>query len=342
MSLRVAMLGATTLLGREILSVLDERQFPADEVIALGSRKTLGAEVSYGDNVVRVRDMDAFDFAEAQLCIMAVSDAMARKWAQKAAAAGCIVIDTSAAFRGDAQVPLVMPEVNADAIDGHTRRNIIACPDASSAMLAAALRPLHEAAGVTRAVVTTLESVSGAGKGAMDELWNQTKGLFVNQAPEHKELPRQIAFNLIPQVDDFMDDGFTEAETRLSQELRRLIDVDLQVVATCVRTPVFAGHAATVSVELADALDVAQARQLLRESPGVMVMDRRDEEGGYATPLDVVGEWATYVSRIREDPTVANGLTFWTAADNLRAGGALIAVRIAELLVNRGALSPGS
>ncbi len=338
MSLRVALIGATSLLGREILTVLDERGFPASEMVALGSRKTLGAEVSYGDATLKVRDLDNFDFASAQLCILAVSDAMARKWAQKAAAAGCIVIDTSAAFRDDPQTPLVAPEVNADAVDGYSRRNIIACPDPAAVMLAAALRPLHDASGVVRAVVTTLESVSGAGRGAMDELWSQTKGLFVNQAPEAKEFPRQIAFNVIPQTDDFLDDGFTESEARLAGELRRLVDPDIQVVATCVRAPVFAGHAATVNVELAEPLAADDARRILRESPGLLIFDRRDEEGGYVTPLDVVGEWATYVSRIREDPTVANGLTFWTTADNLRAGGALVAVRIAELLLTRGVL----
>lgn len=338
MTLRVAVLGATSLVGKEILSVLDERHFMADEVVALGSRKAMGSEVSYGDRVLKTRDVDEFDFSQAQLCILAVGDATARKWGQRAAGAGCIVIDTSAAFRMDPQVPLIVPEVNADTIDGHDRRNIIACPDPCAAMLAAVLKPLHDAAGVTRIVVTTLEAASGAGRAAMDELWTQTKGMFVNQAPDPKEFPRQIAFNVIPQVDDFMDDGFTEAETRLGQELRRIVDPDIQVLATCVRVPVFAGHTATVGIELSEPLASTEARRILRESPGLMILDRRDEEGGYATPLDVVGEWATYVSRIRDDPTVENGLALWVAADNLRAGGALIAVQIAELLLNRGVL----
>jgi aspartate-semialdehyde dehydrogenase len=356
MTLKLAVLGATNMVGKEILSVLDERQFPADEVIALSSRKAIGSEVSMGDKTLRTKDVEQFDFSTCQLCIMAVSDAAARKWAQKAASAGCIVIDTSAAFRLDGHVPLIVPEVNAAAVEGYERRNIIACPDAATAMLAVALKPLHEAAGVTRAVVTTFQSASDAGQSAMDELWVQTKGLFVNQPPEPKEFPRQMAFNVIPQVDDFLDDGFTEAEHRISAEIRRLIDPDIQVVATCVRVPVFAGHAEAVHVELNEPLSAEEARRILREAPGVMLVDRRTassepdadgeqpsdptDETGYITPVDVVGEWATFVSRVRDDPTVENGLALWVVADNLRAGGALNAVQVAELLLNRGVFAP--
>lgn len=343
MTLRVAVLGATRLLGKEILSVLAERQFPADEVIALSTRKQLGMEVSFGDTSLRTKDVEQFDFSSVQLCLMAVSDAAARKWANVAAQAGCAVIDTSAAFRQDASVPLVAPGVNGRAVEGIGRRNIIACPDPAVTMLANVLKPLHEAAGVTRAVVATYSSLASDGQAAMDELWVQTKGMFVNQAPDPKELPRQIAFNVIPQVDDVLDDGFTEAEHRISSEIRRIIDPDIQVVATAVRVPVFAAHAEAVHVELNEPLSAEEARNILRESPGIMLVDRRgdgsDEEGdesGYVTPVDAVGEWATYVSRIRDDPTVENGLALWIVADSLRAGGGLVAVEVAELLLNRG------
>jgi aspartate-semialdehyde dehydrogenase len=250
------------------------------------------------------------------------------------------VIDTSAAFRMDPQVPLIVPEVNAAAIEGYAQRNIVACPDGVTAQLVRALKPLHDAAGVVRAVVATYQSVSSAGQRAIDELWVQTKGIYVNQAPDPKEFPRQIAFNVIPQVDDVMDDGFTEEEWRIAAETRRIIDNDIQVVATCVRVSTFVSVGEAVHVELAEPLPAAEARAILREAPGIILMGRRDEEDGYETPIGAVGEWTTYVCRVRDDPTVENGLAMWIVADDLRNGSAMIAVQCAELLLNRGVFSP--
>ena len=339
MALKVAVLGATGTVGRQILSVLAERGFPADEVYALSSRKVMGSEVSFGEKTLKTRDVDEFDFATVQLCIMSTGDPAARKWGNKAASAGSIVIDTSRAFRMDPQVPLVVPSVNAAAIEGWSKRRIIACPDGVTAQLATVLKPLHEAAGVERVVVATYQSVSGEGQRAIDELWIQTKGLYVNQAPDPKEFPRQIAFYVIPQVDEFMDDGFTEEEWRVSAEIRKIIDNDIQVVATCVRVPTFVGIGEAVHVELAEPLSAIDARALLREAPGIMVLDKRDDEEGYMTPVQSVGEWATFVSRVRDDPTVENGLAMWVVSDDLHNGGALLAVQIAELLLNRGAFA---
>lgn len=340
MALKVAVLGATGMVGREILSILAERGFPADEVYALASRKLMGAEVSYGDAALKAKDVDEFDFSTVQLCIMATGDAPARKYGNAISAAGCIVIDTSRAFRMDPQVPLVMPEVNAAAIEGYTKRKIVSVPDGVTAQLVRTLKPLHDAAGVSRVVVATYQSVSGEGQRAIDELWTQTKGIYVNQAPDPKEFPRQIAFNVIPQVDDVMDDGFTEEEWRIAAETRKMIDNDIQVVATCVRVPTFVSVGEAVHVELAEPLPAAEARALLRESPGIVLLDRREEEDGYETPIGAVGEWATYVCRVRDDPTVENGLAMWIVADDLRNGSAMIAVQCAELLLNKGAFSP--
>lgn len=336
MALKVAVLGATGMVGREILSILAERGFPADEVIPLGSRKVLGAAVSYGDSELKTRDVDEFDFAAIDLCIMATGDAPARKYGNAIAAAGCIVIDTSRAFRADPQIPLVVPEVNAAAIEGYARRNIIAVPDGQTAQLVRTLKPLHDAAGVTRVVVATYQSVSGEGQRAIDELWTQTKGIYVNQSPEPKEFPRQIAFNVIPSIDDVMDDGFTEEEWRIAAETRKIIDSDIQVVATCVRVPTFVSVGEAVHVELAQPLPAPEARKLLRESPGLLLIDRREEEDGYETPIGAVGEWATYVCRVRDDATIENGLAMWIVADDLRNGAAMCAVQCAELLLNRG------
>ncbi len=340
MALKVAVLGATGMVGREILSILAERGFPADEMIALASRKLLGAQVSYGDAILKAKDVDDFDFTTVHLCIMATGDPAARKWGNKIASTGCIVIDTSAAFRMDPQVPLIVPEVNAAAIEGYAQRNIVACPDGVTAQLVRALKPLHDAAGVVRAVVATYQSVSSAGQRAIDELWVQTKGIYVNQAPDPKEFPRQIAFNVIPQVDDVMDDGFTEEEWRIAAETRKIVDSDIQVVATCVRVSTFVSVGEAVHVELAEPLPAAEARAILREAPGIILMGRREEEDGYETPIGAVGEWTTYVCRVRDDPTVENGLAMWIVADDLRNGSAMIAVQCAELLLNRGVFSP--
>jgi aspartate-semialdehyde dehydrogenase len=340
MVLRVAVLGATGNVGREMLSVLDERGFPADEVFAVASRRSIGKEVSYGDRELKTRDVDSFDWSGVQLCLMSAGSKAAKEWAPKITAAGCIVIDNSSAFRMDPDVPLVVPEVNADAVDGWAKKRIIANPNCSTAQLVVALKPIHDAVGIERVVVATYQSTSGAGREAMDELWTQTKGIFVNQPVEPKVFTKQIAFNVIPHIDEFMDDGFTREEWKMRVETQKILDPDIQVSATCVRVPVFVGHSEAVHLELANPLTVGSARKLLREAPGVMIVDRREDEG-YITPVEAVGEWATYVSRIREDKSVDNGLALWIVSDNLRKGAALNAVQIAELLLNRGVLKPG-
>ena len=339
MALRVAVLGATGNVGREMLNILDERLFPADEVIAVASRRSKGVEVSFGEKELKCEDIEQVDWSKIDLCLMSAGGSVAKEWGPKIAKAGCIVVDNSSHFRMDPDVPLVVPEVNADAVDGYKKKNIIANPNCSTAQLVVALKPLHDAAGVERVVVSTYQSTSGAGKEAMDELWTQTKGIFVNDAPTPTHFTKQIAFNVIPHIDVFMDDGFTKEEWKMTVETKKILDPDIQLVATCARVPTFVGHAEAVHVELAEPLDEAKARDILREAPGIMVVDKREDEG-YITPVDCVGEWATFISRVRKDPTVENGLAFWCVSDNLRKGAALNAIQIAELLVNRGVLKP--
>jgi aspartate-semialdehyde dehydrogenase len=340
MVLRVAVLGATGSVGREMLNVLAEREFPADEVFAVATRRSLGKEVSYGDAELKTKDVENFDWSSVQLCLMSAGSKAAKLWAPKIAAKGCIVIDNSSAFRMDPDVPLVVPEVNADAVMGYTKKKIISNPNCSTSQLVVALKPLHDAAGIERVVVATYQSVSGAGREGMDELWVQTKGIFVNQAPDPKKFTKQIAFNVIPHIDEFMEDGATREEWKMRVETQKILDPDVQVVATCVRVPVFVGHSEAVHIEFAEPITAADARRILREAPGVVVIDKREDEG-YITPVECVGEWATYVSRIREDRTVENGLAMWIVSDNLRKGAALNAVQIAELLLNRGVLKAG-
>ncbi|MBI1362031.1 MAG: aspartate-semialdehyde dehydrogenase [Alphaproteobacteria bacterium] len=339
MVLRIAVVGATGTVGGEMLNVLAERDFPADEVFAVATRRSLGKEVSYGDHELKVRDIENFDWSNIQLCLMSAGAKVAREWAPKIAASGCIVIDNSSAWRMDPNVPLVVPEVNADAVVGYKAKNIIANPNCSTAQLVVALKPLHDAAGIERAVVATYQSTSGAGREGMDELWSQTKGIFVNQSVEPKKFTKQIAFNVIPHIDDFMEDGSTKEEWKMRVETQKILDPDIQLSVTCVRVPVFVGHSEAVHIELAQPLSAQDARRILREAPGVVVVDKREDEG-YVTPVECVGEWATYVSRIREDRSVENGLALWVVSDNLRKGAALNAVQIAELLLNRGALAP--
>ena len=340
MVLRVAVLGATGSVGREMLNVLAERAFPADEVFAVATRRSLGKEVSYGDAELKTKDVENFDWSTVQLCLMSAGSKAAKLWAPKIAAKGCIVIDNSSAWRMDPDVPLVVPEVNADAALGYKKKNIISNPNCSTAQLVVALKPLHDAAGIERVVVATYQSVSGAGREGMDELWVQTKGIFVNQAPDPKKFTKQIAFNVIPHIDEFMDDGATREEWKMRVETQKILDPDIQVIATCVRVPVFVGHSEAVHIEFAQPITAAEARRILREAPGVVVIDKREDEG-YITPVECVGEWATYVSRIREDRTVENGLAMWVVSDNLRKGAALNAVQIAEVLLNRGVLKAG-
>jgi aspartate-semialdehyde dehydrogenase len=336
MALRVAVLGATGNVGREMLNVLAEREFPASEVYAVASRRSLGVELSYGDKELKCRDVENFDWGAIDLCLMSAGAGVAKEWAPKIAAKGAIVIDNSSVFRMEKGVPLVVPEVNAHALDDIPKR-IIANPNCSTSQMAVVLKPLHDFAKIKRVVVSTYQSVSGAGREAMDELWTQTKGIFVNQPVEPRMFTKQIAFNVIPHIDEFMDSGDTKEEWKMKVETRKILDPEIEVAATCVRVPVFVGHAESVNIEFENPITAADARRILRESPGLMVVDKREDEG-YTTPVECVGEWATYVSRIREDVTVDNGLALWIVSDNLRKGAALNAVQIAELLLNKGVL----
>jgi aspartate-semialdehyde dehydrogenase len=335
MGYRVAVVGATGNVGREMLNILAEREFPAEEVVALASRRSLGTECSYGNRTLRTQDLDTFDFEGWDMAFFAIGSDATKQYAPKAARSGCTVIDNSSLYRYDMEVPLIVPEVNPDAIEGYARKNIIANPNCSTAQMVVALKPLHDRARIKRVVVATYQSVSGTGKEAMDELWNQTKGIYVpGQEVEPKVYPKQIAFNVIPHIDSFMEDGSTREEWKMVAETKKIIDPSIKVHATCVRVPVFVGHSEAVNVEFEDPIDAEEAREILREAPGVLVVDKR-EPGGYITPAECVGEYATYVSRIREDSTVDNGLSMWVVSDNLRKGAALNAVQIAELLGRR-------
>lgn len=331
MGYKIAVLGATGNVGREMLNILAEREFPADEVVALASRRSQGTEVSYGDRNLKVCALDTYDFTGTDICLMATSGAMSAEWAPKIAAKGCVVIDNSSRWRMDPDVPLVVPEVNADAIAGYTKKNIIANPNCSTAQLVVALKPLHDAAGIRRVVVSTYQSVSGAGKEAMDELFTQTRAIFVNDDVEAHSFTKQIAFNVIPHIDVFMEDGQTKEEWKMMAETKKILDPKIKVTATCVRVPVFVGHSEAVNIEFDRPISDEEARDILREAPGCLVVDKR-EDGGYVTPIECVGDYATYISRIRVDPTIENGLNIWVVSDNLRKGAALNTVQIAEIL----------
>ncbi len=338
MEVNVAVVGATGNVGQEMLAILEERLFPAKEVFALASRQSIGREVSYGDRTLKCRDLETFDFSQVQIALFAAGGAVAKQWAPKAAKAGAIVIDNSSHFRMDPDVPLIVPEVNADAVAGARKKNIVANPNCSTAQLVVALKPLHDAATIKRVIVSTYQSTSGAGREAMDELFNQTKGIFVNDSPSPSKFTKQIAFNVIPHIDVFMEDGFTKEEWKMVAETKKILDPKIKLTATCVRVPVFVGHAEAVNIEFENPISDDEAREILREAPGLLVIDKR-EDGGYVTPVECVGEFATFVSRIRTDPTVDNGLALWVVSDNLRKGAALNAVQIAELLLNRKILS---
>jgi aspartate-semialdehyde dehydrogenase len=339
MGFKVAVVGATGNVGREMLGVLHERGFPADEVVAIASRRSLGTEVSYGDGTLKVKALDQYDFSDTDIALLSPGGAVSKEWAPKIGKKGCVVIDNSSAWRYDPDVPLIVPEVNADAIVSFRKKNIIANPNCSTAQLVVALKPLHDRARIKRVVVATYQSVSGAGKEAMDELFTQTRAVFVTDPVEAKKFPKRIAFNLIPQIDVFQDDGFTREEWKMVVETKKILDPKIKLVATCVRVPVFIGHSEAVAIEFETPLTADEAREILREAPGCLVIDKR-EPGGYITPYEAAGEDATYISRIREDPTVDNGLMMWIVADNLRKGAALNAVQIAEVLVNRRLIVP--
>ena len=334
MGYRVAVVGATGNVGREMLAVLAERSFPADEVVALASRRSQGTEVSFGDKTLKIKALEHHDFSDVDICLMSAGAAVSKEWSPKIAAAGAVVIDNSSCWRYDADVPLVVPEVNADAVAGFRKKGIIANPNCSTAQLVVALKPLHDKAKITRVVVATYQSVSGAGKEAMDELFTQTKAVYTLDEITPKKFPKRMAFNVIPHIDVFMEDGFTKEEWKMVAETKKILDPKIKVVATCVRVPVFVGHSEAVNIEFERPITAEEARDVLHDAPGVLVIDKR-EPGGYATPHEAAGEDATYVSRIREDPTVENGLVLWCVSDNLRKGAALNAVQIAEVLVNR-------
>lgn len=339
MGYKVAVAGATGNVGREMLDILAERRFPVSEVVALASSRSIGTEVSFGDKILKCRHLDTYDFSDTDICLMSAGGDVAREWAPRIGAKGCVVIDNSSAWRMDPDVPLVVPEVNADAAAGFTKKHIIANPNCSTAQLVVALKPLHDVAKIKRVVVSTYQSVSGAGKEGMDELFSQTRSVFVSDPLESKKFPKRIAFNLIPQIDVFMEDGFTKEEWKMVVETKKILDPKIKLVATCVRVPVFIGHSEAINIEFENPLSPDEARNILREAPGVLVIDKH-EPGGYITPHEAAGEDATYISRIRDDPTVENGLVLWCVSDNLRKGAALNAVQIAEVLVNRKLITP--
>lgn len=336
MGYRVVVAGATGNVGREMLNILAERDFPADEIAAVASSRSQGDIIEFGETgkTLKVQNIEHFDWSGWDMALFAIGSDATAIYAPKAAAAGCVVIDNSSLYRMDPDVPLIVPEVNPDAIDGYTKKNIIANPNCSTAQMVVALKPLHDAATITRVVVATYQSVSGAGKAGMDELFEQSRNIFVGDPAEPKKFTKQIAFNVIPHIDKFLDDGSTKEEWKMVVETKKILDPKVKVIATCVRVPVFVGHSEAVHIELANELSAAQAQAILREAPGVMLVDKR-EDGGYVTPVECVGDYATFVSRVREDSTVENGLALWCVSDNLRKGAALNAVQIAELLGRR-------
>ena len=335
MSYKVVIVGATGNVGREMLNILHEREFPIAEIAVLASRKSLGTEVSFGDRTLKTTDLATFDFTGWDMALFAVGSEATKEYAPKSAAAGCIVIDNSSLYRYDPDVPLIVPEVNADAIFGYSKKNIIANPNCSTAQMVVALKPLHDRARIKRVVVSTYQSVSGAGKEGIDELWDQTKSIYnpVDNKPPRK-FTKQIAFNVIPHIDVFLDSGDTKEEWKMVAETKKILDPTIKITATCVRVPVFVGHSEAINIEFEDFLDEDEARSILRESPGLMVIDKR-EDGGYVSPVECVGDYATFISRIRQDVTVENGINLWCVSDNLRKGAALNAVQIAEVLGNK-------
>ena len=335
MGYRIAVVGATGNVGREMLNILDEREFPVDEIVALASRRSLGTECAFGDRTLKSQDLDTFDFTGFDMALFAVGSEATKKYAPVAAKAGCVVIDNSSLYRYDPDIPLIVPEVNPDAVMDYSKKNIIANPNCSTAQMVVALKPLHDRATIKRVVVSTYQSVSGGGKDAMDELWLQTKGMYVpGQEKDPEIFTKQIAFNVIPHIDKFMDSGETKEEWKMVAETKKIVDPKIKVTATCVRVPVFVGHSEAINIEFEEFIDEDEVREILRQAPGILVVDKR-EDGGYTTPVECVGDFATYISRIRQDSTIDNGINLWCVSDNLRKGAALNAVQIAELLGRR-------
>lgn len=342
MGYKVAVVGATGNVGREMLAILAEREFPVSEVVALASRRSQGTEVSFGDQTLVCKTLDNYDFSDTDFCLMSAGSSISKEWSPRIGAQGCVVIDNSSCWRYDQDVPLVVPEVNAQVLEGYmaknNRKNIIANPNCSTIQMVVALKPLHDAFKIKRVVVATYQSVSGAGKEAMEELWSQTKGIFVTDAPEPQKFTKQIAFNVIPHIDVFMEDGYTKEEWKMMAETKKILDPKIKLTATAARVPVFVGHSEAINVEFENPVTADEARGILREAPGCLVVDKH-EDGGYVTPVECVGDFATFISRIREDITVENGLNLWVVSDNLRKGAALNTVQIAESLVNRGLMT---
>ena len=333
MSFKIAVVGATGAVGREMLQTLEERSFPVKEIVALASEKSLGKEVSFGEKKpLTVQNLETFDFTSCDIALFSAGSAIAEKFGPKAAQQGAVVIDNSSRWRMESEIPLIVPEVNSAALAGYSKRNIVANPNCSTAQLVMALKPLHDVFKINRVVVSTYQSVSGAGSTGMDELFNQTRAVYVNDPIENKEFTKKIAFNCIPHIDMFMDDGFTKEEWKMTAETRKILDPNINVVAHCVRVPVFIGHAEAVFIETNKPVDEQAARDVLSSFPGVIIVDHR-EDGGYVTPEECAGEDGVYISRLRRDPTVKNGLVFWCVSDNLRKGAALNAVQIAEALI---------
>ena len=339
MALNIAVLGATGAVGKEMLTILAERLFPAAEVHALASRRSIGTELSYGDKTLKCKDLETFDFSTVDLVLMSAGGDVSKEWAPKITKAGALVIDNSSAWRMDPDVPLIVPEVNADALSGRPKKGIVANPNCSTIQTVVALKPLHDAAVIRRVSVATYQSTSGAGTEGMDERWRQTRSIYVNDPVEPHAFAKQIAFNVIPKIDVFMEDGSTKEEWKMMIETKKILDPKIKLFATCARVPVFVGHCVAAHIEFENEISAKKARSILRESPGIMLIDRADEEEpAYITPVECVGEFATFVSRVREDPTVENGLALWIVSDNLRKGAALNAVQIAEVLLNKGIL----
>jgi aspartate-semialdehyde dehydrogenase len=336
MGYRVVVAGATGNVGREMLNILAEREFPADEIAVLASGRSQGLDVEYGETgrMLKVQNIEHFDWTGWDMALFAIGSDATAVYAPKAAAAGCVVIDNSSLYRMDPDVPLIVPEVNPEAIDGYTKRNIIANPNCSTAQMVVALKPLHDAATVKRVVVATYQSVSGAGKEGMDELFEQSRNIFVGDPAVASKFTKQIAFNVIPHIDKFLDDGQTKEEWKMVAETKKILDPKVKVTATCVRVPVFVGHSEAINIEFENELSAEDAQKILREAPGVMLVDKR-EDGGYVTPIECVGDYATFISRVRDDSTVDYGISLWCVSDNLRKGAALNAVQIAELLGRR-------
>lgn len=336
MGYRVVVAGATGNVGREMINILAEREFPIDELAVVASSRSQGDQIEYGETgkMLTIKNIEHFDPTGWDMALFAIGSDATKVYAPKFAAAGCVVIDNSSLYRMDPDVPLIVPEVNPDAIDGYKAKNIIANPNCSTAQMVVALKPLHDKATIKRVVVATYQSVSGAGKAGMDELFEQSRNIFVGDPAEPKKFPKQIAFNVIPHIDSFLDDGSTKEEWKMVAETKKILDPKIKVTATCVRVPVFVGHSEALNIEFENEISAQEAQDILREAPGVMLIDKR-EDGGYVTPVECVGDYATFISRVREDSTVDNGLSLWCVSDNLRKGAALNAVQIAELLGRR-------